>query len=111
MRRALLLAIPAAAVAGGFALDLGRYLSLEALQQQREALLEWRDIDPLLVSAAYFAAYVLATAWPIPGAAVLTLMEANPFAAGEWHKAHKPEGLLRWAERMHDWRRGDGRRG
>ncbi|EKF75914.1 mercuric reductase [Alcanivorax hongdengensis A-11-3] len=34
-----------------------------------------------------------------------TLAEANKFAAGEWKKARKPEGLLRWVERYHDWRR------
>ncbi|MDC8754316.1 FAD-dependent oxidoreductase [Erythrobacter sp. sf7] len=35
-----------------------------------------------------------------------TMAEANKFAAGNWKKAHKPEGVLRWVERYHDWRRG-----
>ena len=35
-----------------------------------------------------------------------TMAEANKYAAGEWKKAHKPERLLRWVERWHDWRRG-----
>ncbi len=35
-----------------------------------------------------------------------TLGEANKFAAGEWRKARKPEGLLRWVERYHNWNRG-----
>lgn len=35
-----------------------------------------------------------------------TLAEANKFAAGNWKKAHKPEGLLTWVERYHAWRRG-----
>ena len=35
-----------------------------------------------------------------------TLAEANKYAAGEWKKAHKPERLLAWVERWHDWRRG-----
>lgn len=35
-----------------------------------------------------------------------TLVEANKFAAGNWKKAHKPEGLLRWVERYHTWMRG-----
>ncbi|MGB1139260.1 MAG: FAD-dependent oxidoreductase [Halioglobus sp.] len=35
-----------------------------------------------------------------------TLGEANKFAASEWRKARKPEGLLRWVERYHGWRRG-----
>ncbi|TAD75267.1 MAG: pyridine nucleotide-disulfide oxidoreductase [Sphingomonadales bacterium] len=35
-----------------------------------------------------------------------TMAEANKFAAGNWKKAHKPEGLLGWVERYHAWRRG-----
>ncbi len=35
-----------------------------------------------------------------------TLAEANKFAAGEWKRAHAPEGLLRWVEGYHRWRRG-----
>jgi pyruvate/2-oxoglutarate dehydrogenase complex dihydrolipoamide dehydrogenase (E3) component/uncharacterized membrane protein YdjX (TVP38/TMEM64 family) len=34
-----------------------------------------------------------------------TMAEANKFAAGEWKKARKPEGVLRWVERLHDIRR------
>ena len=35
-----------------------------------------------------------------------TLNEANKFVAGQWRQARKPEGLLRWVERYHRWRRG-----
>jgi pyruvate/2-oxoglutarate dehydrogenase complex dihydrolipoamide dehydrogenase (E3) component len=35
-----------------------------------------------------------------------TFSEANKFAAGEWKKAHQPEGALRLAERFFRWRRG-----
>jgi len=35
-----------------------------------------------------------------------TMAEANKFAAGNWKRANKPEGLLRWVERYHAWRRG-----
>lgn len=35
-----------------------------------------------------------------------TLAEANKFAAGEWQRRHAPQGLLRWVERYHRWRRG-----
>lgn len=35
-----------------------------------------------------------------------TMSEANKYAAGEWKKARKPEKLLGWVERYHDWRRG-----
>ena len=35
-----------------------------------------------------------------------TMVEANKYAAGNWKKAHKPEGLLKWVERYHAWMRG-----
>jgi len=34
-----------------------------------------------------------------------TLNEANKYAAGVWKRAHKPEGVLRWVERFHNWQR------
>ncbi|WP_298301193.1 FAD-dependent oxidoreductase [uncultured Erythrobacter sp.] len=44
---------------------------------------------------------ILGTIHPYP-----TMAEGNKFAAGEWKKARKPEKLLAWVERYHDWRRG-----
>jgi len=35
-----------------------------------------------------------------------TLAEANKYAAGAWKKSHAPQGLLRFAEWFHAWRRG-----
>jgi pyruvate/2-oxoglutarate dehydrogenase complex dihydrolipoamide dehydrogenase (E3) component/uncharacterized membrane protein YdjX (TVP38/TMEM64 family) len=35
-----------------------------------------------------------------------TLAEANKYVAGVWKKTHAPQGLLRWVERFHAWRRG-----
>lgn len=35
-----------------------------------------------------------------------TLAEANKYAAGAWKRAHAPDVVLRWLERMHTWRRG-----
>ncbi|MEO1731506.1 MAG: FAD-dependent oxidoreductase [Pseudomonadota bacterium] len=35
-----------------------------------------------------------------------TMAEANKFAAGNWKKANKPEGLLIWVERFFNWQRG-----
>jgi pyruvate/2-oxoglutarate dehydrogenase complex dihydrolipoamide dehydrogenase (E3) component len=34
-----------------------------------------------------------------------TLAEANKYAAGTWKRAHAPQGLLRWVQRYHDWKR------
>ncbi len=35
-----------------------------------------------------------------------TLSESNKYAAGEWKRAHAPEGLLKWVKKYHDWMRG-----
>jgi pyruvate/2-oxoglutarate dehydrogenase complex dihydrolipoamide dehydrogenase (E3) component/uncharacterized membrane protein YdjX (TVP38/TMEM64 family) len=35
-----------------------------------------------------------------------TMMEANKYAAGNWKRAHAPQGALRLAERLFRWRRG-----
>ncbi|MFU7528480.1 FAD-dependent oxidoreductase [Qipengyuania sp. ASV99] len=35
-----------------------------------------------------------------------TMAEANKFAAGNWKRANKPEGLLKWVEKYHNWMRG-----
>jgi len=35
-----------------------------------------------------------------------TMAEANKYAAGVWKKAHAPQGLLAWMEKLHAWMRG-----
>jgi dihydrolipoamide dehydrogenase len=35
-----------------------------------------------------------------------TLAEANKYAAGNWKRAHAPQGVLRWLGRFHNWKRG-----
>lgn len=35
-----------------------------------------------------------------------TMVEANKYAAGDWKRANKPQKLLGWVEKYHDWRRG-----
>jgi pyruvate/2-oxoglutarate dehydrogenase complex dihydrolipoamide dehydrogenase (E3) component/uncharacterized membrane protein YdjX (TVP38/TMEM64 family) len=37
-----------------------------------------------------------------------TWAEANKYAAGAWKRAHAPQGILRWVERYHAWRRDQG---
>ena len=58
------------------------------------------------------AEFVLAMKWKLGLKRVLstihvypTMAEANKYAAGNWRRAHAPEGLLRWVERYHRWRR------
>lgn len=74
-----LVAVIVALVAAFLALDLGRFLSLEQLRASKAAIDGYRDAHPLLASAAFFAAYVAATALSIPGALVLTLAAGAVF--------------------------------
>jgi uncharacterized membrane protein YdjX (TVP38/TMEM64 family) len=71
--RWFLLAAIVALLAAFVALDLGRFLSLEALRDSKSAIDAWRDAHPLLAPAAFFGVYVAATALSVPGALVLTL--------------------------------------
>ncbi|MDO6462325.1 FAD-dependent oxidoreductase [Granulosicoccaceae sp. 1_MG-2023] len=43
---------------------------------------------------------LLGTIHPYP-----TMTEANKYLAGQWKQAHKPDGLLAFAEKYHAWRR------
>ncbi|HMM70678.1 MAG TPA: FAD-dependent oxidoreductase [Rhodocyclaceae bacterium] len=72
-KRVALLAGLLILIAAFFALDLDRYLSLDALQAQRGTLVDYRDARPVLTASLFFVTYVVATALSIPGAAVLTL--------------------------------------
>jgi pyruvate/2-oxoglutarate dehydrogenase complex dihydrolipoamide dehydrogenase (E3) component/uncharacterized membrane protein YdjX (TVP38/TMEM64 family) len=65
-----------------FALDLGRYLSLDYLKQSQAGFSQWYADQPATVIAGFFAVYVLATALSFPGAAVLTLAGGAIFGLG-----------------------------
>jgi uncharacterized membrane protein YdjX (TVP38/TMEM64 family) len=66
-----LAAILAAALAGAFLLR--DYLSFQALADNREALIAFRDGNYVLTAAAFVGAYVLIVAFSLPGAAIATL--------------------------------------
>ncbi|MBX3610794.1 MAG: FAD-dependent oxidoreductase [Hydrogenophaga sp.] len=73
LRKTLLLALIALAVVAFFALDLGRFLSLEALKQRQADFAELYAQRPWTVIGAYFAIYVATTALSLPGATIITL--------------------------------------
>ena len=59
------------------------------------------------------AEFVLAMKWKLGLNKILstihtypTFAEANKYAAGEWKRAHAPQRVLAWLERLHAWRRG-----
>lgn len=70
-RRLPLILIVVAAVAGAY--FLRDYLSFDALRENREALLAFRDANYVLTVAIFIAAYVAIVAFSLPGASVATL--------------------------------------
>ena len=66
-----LVVIALAALAGAF--FLRDYLSFEALRDNREALLGFRDANFALTVLVFIAAYVVIVAFSLPGAAIATL--------------------------------------
>ncbi|MEV3844286.1 FAD-dependent oxidoreductase [Aeromonas veronii] len=73
-RTRLLLALVMGGLIGTFfALDLGRYLTLGALQAQQAAVAQWVDSHFVTASLLFVLIYVLSTALSLPGASLLTL--------------------------------------
>lgn len=66
-----LLAIAAAAILG--AVFLRDHLSFEALAENRERLIAFRDANPFATGAAFVAAYAAIVAFSLPGATIATL--------------------------------------
>ena len=73
LRKILLVIVIAVVVALYFALDLGRYFSLDTFKSQQAAIENWRAAQPLTAAALFFLAYVAVTGLSLPGAALMTL--------------------------------------
>ncbi len=73
MKKSALLLFVAALVVVFFALDAGRFLTLDALKSSQATFAAWFDTSPWLVAGAFFLIYVAVTALSLPGAAVMTL--------------------------------------
>ncbi|MEO6969036.1 MAG: FAD-dependent oxidoreductase [Rhodanobacteraceae bacterium] len=71
--RIILLLILIGAVIAFFAFGLQHYLTLDALKSRKAALDAYRGAHPLLLAGGYFVAYLLAAAFSLPGAVILTL--------------------------------------
>jgi len=56
-----------------FSLDLGRFLSLDYLKDQRIALESWRTAQPLTAALFFFTTYIIITGLSLPGATVMSL--------------------------------------
>lgn len=75
-RRRWLRFVPIAVIAVGALLGwllAGDRMSYETLEENREALVAWRDRNMVLAALAYAAVYVVSVAFSVPGAIWLTM--------------------------------------
>jgi uncharacterized membrane protein YdjX (TVP38/TMEM64 family) len=80
-KKILLLCSAALAVGLFFWLDLGRFLTLEALKSNRQALLDYYAAHKVAMVAGFMALYILQTALSLPGAAILSLAAGAIFGS------------------------------
>lgn len=71
IRRLPLIAILAVALIGAF--TLRDYLSFEALRDNREGLIAFRDANYMVCAVAFIAFYIVIVAFSLPGATIATL--------------------------------------
>jgi len=64
-----------------FVFDLGRFLTLESLKANRDALTAFYQKNRLVMAAAFIAVYIIQTVLSLPGAAVLSLAAGAIFGA------------------------------
>ena len=72
-RKLLLLLALAVLIGAFFALDLGRFFSLDYVKSQQAAIDAYRIAQPALTAGIFFAVYVAVTGLSLPGAAIMTL--------------------------------------
>ncbi len=77
-KRLPIIVVAIAALLGAF--FLRDYLSFQALQENREALISFRDANYLVAVLAFIAVYILIVAFSLPGAAIATLAGGFLFA-------------------------------
>ena len=70
------------AVALFFYLDLGRFLTLSALKENRQSLADYYAAHKLVTVAGFMALYIVQTALSLPGAAILSLAAGAIFGPG-----------------------------
>ncbi len=81
-RKLLLLLVLALLVGAFFALDLGRFLSLDYFKSQQAAIEAYRTAHPGLTAGIFFLIYVAVTGLSLPGAALMTLVAGAIFGLG-----------------------------
>ena len=79
IKRLVLLSAVVVAIALFFAFDLQRFLSVEYLGTQGEAIVAFKDGNTWAAAALFFVAYVAITGLSLPGAALMTLIAGALF--------------------------------
>ena len=77
--RIIVVLLLVAALLAYFTMDLGRFLTLEFIQGQLDAVENFKNDNFLFTATAYFVIYVVATALSVPGALLLTLLGGAVF--------------------------------
>jgi uncharacterized membrane protein YdjX (TVP38/TMEM64 family) len=80
-KKFLILLLLASLIGLFFWFDLGRYLTLEFLKQNRDALVTLYRDHRLATVAIFMALYIIQTALALPGAAILSLAAGAVFGA------------------------------
>jgi uncharacterized membrane protein YdjX (TVP38/TMEM64 family) len=80
-KKITIVTIVACAVATFFIFDLGRFLTLESLKANRDALLAYYSSHKLIFIVGFIFVYTAQTALSLPGAAILTLAAGAIFGA------------------------------
>lgn len=81
LKKILILVAAVIAVALFFYFDLGRYLTLESLKANRQALIQYYATHQASTVAGFMALYILQTALLLPGAAILSLAAGAIFGS------------------------------
>lgn len=82
IKKIIILAVIIVIVACYFIFDLGQYLTLDTLKNNREVIFELYQNNQVVFILVFFAIYVISTAVSIPGATILTL--AGGFLFGRY---------------------------
>jgi uncharacterized membrane protein YdjX (TVP38/TMEM64 family) len=81
-KKLLIAAIVVMLITVFYLLGLGRFLTLESLKANREALTEFYQNNRFIMAVSFIGIYILQTALSLPGAAVLSLAAGAVFGAG-----------------------------
>ncbi len=78
-QKLIVILVVLAAIVAFFALDLGRFFSLDYIKGAQTQFAQLFDQSPALVVGGFFAIYVAVTALSLPGAAIMTLLAGAIF--------------------------------